>query len=93
MAKKAEDPLVAEFKKLATANRLILGTSRTITLLKKGTIGKVYLSKNCPEKTSATVKNLCNIAGAECTTLDRANDELGIAAKKPFQISIIGITR
>ena len=93
MAKKLEDPLVAELKKFTTAKRVIIGTDRTRKKLKQGLLSKVYVSMNCPDPLRESIKKSCSIACVEFVHLPHASTELGMACKKPFAISILGITK
>jgi len=93
MAKKVEDPFAAELKKLLTAKRLVLGTERTLKHLKQGRLAKVYVSKNCPDGVRKELKMYCGADKAECVDVPYPNDELGTLCKKPFAISLIGVTR
>lgn len=93
MAKKLEDPLVAELKKFTAAKRVIIGTDRTRKQLKQGLLSKVYVSMNCPIPLRESVQKSCGIAQVEFVLLPHASTELGMACKKPFPISILGITK
>lgn len=93
MAKKIEDPFAAELKKLLTAKRLVIGTERTLKYLKQGRLAKVYVSQNCPDQVKGDLQRFCTIGKVECVDVPYPNDELGTLCKKPFAISIIGVTK
>ena len=93
MAKKVEDPFAAELKKLLAAKRLIIGTERTLKKLRQGALARVYISKNCAEGTKDALHRSCAFGKADCVDVPYPNDELGTLCKKPFAISVIGVTR
>ena len=43
----------AEIKKLIDENKAVIGTDRSISMLKLGEISRVYLSSNVPDKVKA----------------------------------------
>jgi len=92
MAKKIEDPLGAELKKLLTAKRVIIGTNRTITQALANKLERVLLTKNCPLLVRKKVQHACGTTTV-CEEIERLNTELGTLCKKPFAISVLGITR
>ncbi len=90
MARKTEDPFMAEMKKLQAAKKLIIGTERTMKLLKQKALAKVYVTKNCPQNVQDKIKQHTD---AEVVILEKQNSELGMICKKPFAISVVGVTR
>jgi len=89
MAKKIiVDETVEEVKKL-TADKMIVGTDRTLKALREGKLSKIYISANCPDE----VKNEINIFDIETIELKVPNTELGTICKKPYVISILGVLK
>jgi len=65
----------------------IYGREVTLKMLKQGTLKKVYLAKNSPDK--QTVTSHANQARTEVILLEEDNVKLGILCKKPFPVSIL----
>ena len=82
------DIIRAEKKKKA-----IYGTDRTLKALKKGELTEVILSSNCPEKTKTQIKTLADISKAKVSKSKHDSEELGAACKKPFLVTVIGLTK
>ncbi|MBS3124658.1 ribosomal L7Ae/L30e/S12e/Gadd45 family protein [Candidatus Woesearchaeota archaeon] len=89
MAKTFDD--MADFKKLLTANKLILGTEETMKKLRLGKISKIYLASNCEERARLDIKKTCSLENVPCVDLTQSNDEIGVLCKKPFAISVVGV--
>ncbi len=90
MAKDAD--VVVELKKSLAANKLVLGTDETVKLLRKGKVHKVILASNCDPQVRGDIQKYCGIGGVECVELPQTNEELGVLCKKPFAISVVGVT-
>lgn len=80
---------LTEFKKLLKSKSVIIGTGRTIKNLKKGNIGKIFLSSNCPESVERTLNYYASLNKIDVVKLQYPNDELGVICKKPFSISVL----
>lgn len=83
----------AEIRKLLAEKRLVVGTDRTLKLVRQGKLAKVYLSSNCPPKVRQDISKYCALSGIECQELAVPNEELGVWCKKPFAISILGVLK
>lgn len=84
---------MVEMRKLLVEKRLVLGTERTIKLVRQGKLAKVYLSSNCPPRLKADLGKYCGLSGIECQELNVVNEELGVWCKKPFAISVVGVLK
>ncbi len=82
-----------EIKKIIKDKKLVIGTEQTIKNLKQGKIKKVYLSSNCPKKVKEDIVHYAKTFGSEVEVLDVRNDELGVACKKPFSISVLSLLK
>ncbi len=82
-----------EIRKLLAEKRLVIGTERTMKLVRLGKLAKVYLSSNCPPKLKEDLNRYCGMSGIECQDLGVPNEELGVWCKKPFAISIVGVLK
>jgi large subunit ribosomal protein L30e len=91
MAKKVVEGIVAELKKLMASEKLVLGSERTIKMLRDGKISKVYLSSNCDKGKKEAVMYLCKLDNVPVEQLDKSSEDVGVICRKPFSISIIGV--
>ena len=56
------DKEISEIRKLLKAKGIVIGTERTLKNLKLGKVKKIYLSSNCSEKTSKTIKHYSKLS-------------------------------
>ncbi|PIN81069.1 50S ribosomal protein L30e [Candidatus Woesearchaeota archaeon CG10_big_fil_rev_8_21_14_0_10_30_7] len=91
MAKKKTIPFLQELKKLLETKKLVLGSERTIKLLKKNMLKKVILTINCDLKTLARIEKYAELSKVELQKTNYTNERLGTLCKKPFSISVIGV--
>jgi len=82
-----------EIKQMLESDRLVIGTERTMKLLKQGKLELVYLSSNCPDDIKTQVMHYSKMSQIETKELDIPNDDLGVLCRKPFMISMIGLLR
>ena len=82
-----------DLKSLFERKRLYLGLSRTVKALKAGRIAKVYMASNTPKEVKSDLTYYGMLSGAEIVLLEQPNKELGIAVRKPFPISVIGVVK
>lgn len=89
MAKKSVTGPVAELQK--AADKLVLGTERTLKLLREGKMKKVFLASNCAADVKEDIERYCELGKVECVQLSQSNEEIGTMCRKPFAISVAGI--
>jgi large subunit ribosomal protein L30e len=87
------DKNITEIRKLLKSKGILIGMDKAIKNLKLGKIKKVYLSSNCSQETTESLKRYSSLSGAEVVYLKYPNDELGILCKKPFSISVLSIPK
>ena len=92
MAKKVVADVVAELKKILESKKAILGAEETKKLLRQGKIKKVFVTSNCAPVAKADIEQLCKTAEVECVELAQSNEEIGVICKKPFSVSVVGVT-
>jgi len=80
-----------EIRKNLNTDKLIIGTEKTLKLLRQGKLSKVFLSKNAASDTVADVEHYATLSKVEVVHLDVPNDDLGGICKKPFNISVLGL--
>ncbi|MBI5002565.1 50S ribosomal protein L30e [Candidatus Woesearchaeota archaeon] len=93
MAVKEMDANISELKKLLKSDKIILGTDRTLKLLKLGTTDRVFLSSNCPEEVKKDIEYYAKLSNVPLIYLKQPNDELGILCKKPYPVSVLSVTQ
>lgn len=76
--------------KEALTNNPIIGTDRTLKNLKTGKLKKVLIANNCKEEIKKDLEYYAKLANVELINLDIPNDEVGLACKKQFSISVLG---
>ncbi len=81
----------AEIRKLLGTDKLVIGTDRTLKLLRQGHLKKIILASNCTEDVRDDVEHYSNGQNVEIVQLDVPNEELGVFCKKPFNIMVLGI--
>ncbi|MEK6857188.1 MAG: ribosomal L7Ae/L30e/S12e/Gadd45 family protein [Nanoarchaeota archaeon] len=82
-----------ELKKWTTEKKLVVGTLRTMKLLKQGKISKIFVTKNIPLTVKKDLQRNAKVANTEVLELDLTNEQLGLALKKPFLISVISVLK
>ena len=93
MAKRKVSKELSELKKELEEGKMILGMDSVTKSLKKGRLGKVYLSSNCPEKFRKDVDYYAGLAQVPVIVLDIDNEEIGVMCKKHFFVSVLGVKR
>lgn len=91
MAKKVSD--IEEIKQALKDKKAVVGTERVLKELKKAKLSKIYAASNCREETLNSTMHDAKLQNVEVLMLKQPNDELGVLCKKPFLISIIGISK
>ncbi len=93
MANKIDTKETDEIRKALEAGKIIIGTEKTIKELKKDSLAKVFLSMNCPEDVREDLAHYSALVSTEVVELTVNNNELGIVCKKPFAVSILGLSK
>ncbi|MBT4935956.1 50S ribosomal protein L30 [Candidatus Woesearchaeota archaeon] len=91
MAKKDVDEQTKEIKKQLQEGKVQVGTESVIKGLKKGTLSKVFVAKNCPENVKSDIQHYVQLGNVELVELTMTNEELGVLCKKNFFVSVLGI--
>jgi len=84
---------IDDIKKLLKTNKLVIGTEKTIKKLKTGKLSKVYVSSNCPKNIREDLKYYGELSATEIIDLEETNEDIGLACKKPFFISVVSVTK
>ena len=78
-----------ELRKALKEKTITFGSEKTLKMLRAGKAKRVFLASNCPETTKETVEHYAKINNIEVIKLELPNDEIGLACKKPFGISVL----
>lgn len=84
---------IADVKKLVGDKKLVVGTEATTKNIKNGKVKKVFLSSNCPKNIKEDIMHYAKIFGSEVEVLDVNNEDLGVACKKPFSVSVLSLLK
>lgn len=82
--------MIDELREL-DAEKRILGTNQTLRLLREDALEEVFLASNAPAEVKEDVERYAELNGTDVVQLDVANDELGVAMRKPFNIAVVGV--
>ena len=82
-----------EIKKNLKTDKMVIGAEETVKALKVGKLKKVWLSSNCKESVRKDITHYCGLSGTEMELLDLPNDELGVACRKTFSISVLSLLK
>lgn len=89
----AKEDITNEIKKNLEGKKLVIGTETTIKSMRRGKLSKVYLTSNAPDSVKEDINRYAKLAGVMVVDLDLSNEELGVVCKKPFAISVIGLSK
>lgn len=84
---------LAELKKFVGNKKLILGSGRTIKLLKKGELKEIFLSSNMSKASKSAIETHAKMMGVKVSELGITNEEMGVVVKKPFGVSVASIQK
>ena len=73
-------------KKSLKEDKIVYGYKTTLTNLKNGKAGKIFLAKNCPQVLRDEVKKYNNV---EVIELKEPNKELALVCKKKFSVNLL----
>ncbi|MBW3004823.1 ribosomal L7Ae/L30e/S12e/Gadd45 family protein [Candidatus Woesearchaeota archaeon] len=93
MAKRSVDKTAVEIRGLLAENKLVIGTERTLKLLRLGKLKQVYVSANCADSTKEDVLHYSKLSKVKVKELRRPSSELGVVCKKPYSISVLGVLK
>lgn len=93
MNKQNQDENLSDIRKAIEAKKAFLGTKQTLKALRDNTAGKIYMTSNTPEEVRQTVTYYSKLNNVDCQQLEQTNEELGMACRKPFLISVVAVAR
>jgi large subunit ribosomal protein L30e len=84
---------IADLKKLLKTKKVILGTDKTVKILRLGNAEKVFMSSNCPEQVQKDIAYYASLTKVPVVHLKQPNDELGTLCKKPYPVSVLSVSQ
>ena len=82
---------ISDIKKAVEEKNVIVGTKRSLKLLKTGLLKVIYLAKNCPEGVKQDVTYYAELSNVKVIQLEQPNDELAALCRKSFSVALVGI--
>lgn len=82
-----------QLRKLIEEKKVTIGTTSTITALKKGNLKRLVIASNASATTKNQTARYSKQTGVPIDELSVPNDELGVMCKKPFSIALLGIRK
>lgn len=76
---------------LDDSKKLVFGAERNLKLLKNNRLKRIYVASNCKGDVKKNIKHYGN--DIEVIELEITNKDVGVVCKKPFSISVIGLTK
>ena len=73
--------------------KVFIGTDTVLKRLRQGSLERIYLSSNCPQKVKEDIEAYKKLSDVEIIQLDYPNDELGHISKRLYHISVLGIAK
>ncbi|MCQ8898483.1 MAG: 50S ribosomal protein L30e [Hadesarchaea archaeon] len=80
-----------EIRKAVESGKVVLGTDRSLKLLRAGKVKMVLLASNCPEEVRREVEHLSRLFGVPLLRYSGSSWELGEAAGKPFAVNVFSV--
>ncbi len=90
--KKVVEEDIKALKVKLQEGKAVIGTEVALKGIKSGTMRKVFISSNCPQKVKEDLSYYARLASIPVVELKYTNEELGIFCKKNFLVSVLGVT-
>lgn len=90
--KEINSPELVELRNKMNSGKVVLGRQVVMKLLRQKKVQKVYLASNCPAAIRSEMVQYGQLTQTPVVSLEFNNADLGIFCKKPFFISVLGIT-
>jgi large subunit ribosomal protein L30e len=90
MAKKEIETHMKELKLKIQEGKVVLGAEVVLKRLRTGSLSKIYLASNCPDKFKQEIVDYALLSKVPVVELKQDNEELGVFCKKNFFVSALG---
>jgi len=77
--------------RLAKEGRLIIGTKRTLKLLKKGKVKKVYVASTCPKNILEAIEKYAKDKKVKVIYVEKSSRDFGKMLGKPFLVTVASV--
>jgi len=85
--------MIEQLLKAQRAGKTVFGKEKVMKLLQSSGVEEVFVSATCPAEVVERIQNFCGLANAKFNKLEETSEEIGIACKKPFQISVAAVVK
>lgn len=78
-------------KLIARTGKIVLGSKRTLKLLKLGKIKYIIMASNAPSDIAQEIEYYSKLSEVKVIRFPGTNSELGSVLGKPFKVAVMGI--
>ncbi len=80
-------------KNAVESNKTLMGSDETLRALMADELSLVVMASNCPQEVAEKIEHYAQISGTESHKFSLASKELGSVCRKPFSVTVLGITK
>lgn len=80
-----------EIRRAVETGKVILGSRRTLRLLKLGKGKLVIVASNCPKELKEAAEYYCKLTGIKLYSFPGSSVELGVVVGKPYPVSLMTV--
>ncbi len=77
--------------KFAREGKLVIGTKRTLKLLKEGKIKRVYVASTCPKNILDVIEKYSKDKNVKVIYVKKTSSDFGKMLGKPFLVTVAGV--
>ncbi|MBS3138880.1 ribosomal L7Ae/L30e/S12e/Gadd45 family protein [Candidatus Woesearchaeota archaeon] len=82
---------IAEVKQAMKEGTIVIGSEKTMKLLRQSKVKKIFLASNTSKKAREEIMHYSSIAKVPVELLSITNEDVGTMCKKPFSISVLSV--
>jgi large subunit ribosomal protein L30e len=82
-----------QIRKLIEEKKVTIGADETMRALRNDSLKAIVLASNTDAQMRESIMRAATIGGIALDDLSLPNDQLGTMCKKPFAISVLGISK
>lgn len=90
---KFDESIAKEIRTALDKDQLIVGFKRSVKKLVANEVEKVYVARNVKDENGAILEQYIRAGESKIQFIDLTNDKLGVACKKPFNVSCVAILK
>ena len=80
-----------DLKEIIKSKKFNIGSEITLKKLKNNELKTIFIAKNCKPATKEDIEKYAKSTKVEIVLLDMTKDDLGMACKKPYEVSVISV--